>query len=80
MRGAARRLRGPRRPPNIARVTLPAIKIAPDGRFAFSARISGQTVRFVGRLKGRKLRATRASIAQTNCSGSIAVEARRTGR
>ncbi len=66
--------------PNIARVTLPQIKIAPDGRFAFTARISGQTVRLVGRLQGRKLRDTRASITQTNCSGSIAVEARRTGR
>ncbi len=66
--------------PNIATVTLPAIKIAPDGRFAFTARIAQQTVRFVGRLAGRKLRETRASIAQTNCSGSIAVEARRIAR
>jgi hypothetical protein len=57
----------------------PAVKIAPDGRFAFTARIAGQTVRLVGRLAVRKLRDTRASIAQTTCSGAIAVQARRAG-
>lgn len=65
--------------PNIATVTLPTVRIAPDGRFAFTARIRQQTVRLVGRLSGRKLRDTRASIAQSNCSGSTAVQARRVG-
>ncbi len=65
--------------PNILTVTLPTVRIAPDGRFAFTARFKEQTVRLVGRLAGRTLRDTRASIATTGCSGSTAVQARRVG-
>ena len=42
--------------------------------------VTGNGKRIAGFQAGRKLRETRASIAQTSCSGSIAVEARRTGR
>jgi hypothetical protein len=63
--------------PNVGQVTLPPLRIAPDGRFAVTATTKRLTVRLVGRLVLGRLKETRAGISTTNCGGSITVDARR---
>jgi hypothetical protein len=65
--------------PGVSTVTLPPVRIAPDGRFALQGTYRNATVRFTGRLRQRRLVGTRVAIAQTTCQGSIAVQARRVG-
>ena len=64
--------------PDISTIELPTVKLAPDGRFAVSGTYKSVKVRFSGRLKGRKLTGATAVIRTSVCSGSIAVQARRT--
>lgn len=65
--------------PGISTVTLPPVRIAPDGRFAVAATYHGTRVRFTGRLRGRALSGARAAVSTSACSGSIAVATRRAG-
>ena len=63
--------------PGISTVTLPKVKLAPDGGFAVEGTYKSIKVRFSGRLHGRRLTGARAAIRTSACTGSIAVEARR---
>jgi hypothetical protein len=65
--------------PGISTVTLPPVRVAPDGRFAVAAIYRGTRVRFTGRLRGRALTGVRAAVSTSTCSGSIVVEVRRAG-
>ena len=65
--------------PNISTVELPPVRIAPDGRFAIQGTFAGSSVRLVGRLAGRRLRATHLSIGSGSCTGGIDIDARHSG-
>lgn len=64
---------------NLPRATLPAVKVAPDERFAVIASDRGADVTFTGRLLKRGLRGARLRHEDGTCAGSVAGDARRTG-